>query len=324
MPSTELNWNEKMWNQSKKRIKAAERLGTDAVLRCCAELVSDLCCDREQIAEMLTWAAEQGFIDASIPELFRREFGTQSPPPTPTLQHRRPQAAASHLADNPHLAPQFMDDMTPRAGTEPSPPRDSTLPAQLHPYVEAIERFDRKQGRAAVELGAQLCDAQRVCREAEFPFSKFLLYLKKEYGLSRGSCYLYMKYYEWELPMELGSAVMKWIVQGFRRGSPEAQTVIEAAVGEKLTLSALNQRYGVLRDGVMLRAGDSDSAHKAQIIERLTREERRLRERQKAIEERLSAVERRIRQLRTEYPQGPPDEKDQQPTGEGSSAHLPA
>lgn len=312
MTPTELNWNEKLWNQSKRRLKSAEQVGTDAVLRCCVELVSDLCCDREQITEMLTWATEQNLIDGSIPSLWQRELelGSRSPPPAPALHSRRPRVPSLRPDDSQGERlplPQYMAIDT----CDASPiVCDGSLPQQLHPYVEAIARFGRKQGWAAAELGAQLCEAQRVCLEAKYRFADFLLYIKREYGLSRGSCYLYMKYHEWGLPKELGSAVMKWIVQGFRKGSPEAQMVIEAAVGEGLTLAVLSQRFGVLRDRVVVDSSGGNAERNARIIARLTQEEQRLRTRQKVIEQRLSEVDRRIRQLRTEFTQRPPEESD--------------
>lgn len=264
-------------------MTTAAQMGPESVLSVCEELLSEWSCTGEQLGGLLEFAVSQGELETSLPGLWRTrlmEFRRSPPGPSTSLP------------------------------TDAQPRRDCPLPPLLHPYVEAIERFERKQGRAALELGAQLCDAQRVCREAEFRFADFLLYIKKEYGLSRGSCYLYMKYHEWALPKELGSAVMKWIVQGFRRGSAEAQMVIDAAVDEGLTLAGLNQRYGALRDRVLLRTGDVDSRHSAQIIARLTREERRLRAKQQEIEQRLSEVDRRIRQLQTECLQHPPEQHD--------------
>ena len=283
MDRTIQGWNERRWERSRSRMTTAAQTGPESVLSVCEELLSEWSCTGEQLGGLLEFAVAQGELETSLPSLWRtrlREFRRSPPGPATVLP------------------------------TDAPPRRDCPLPPLLHPYVEAIERFERKQGRAALELGAQLCDAQRVCREAEFRFVDFLLYIKKEYGLSRGSCYLYMKYHEWALPKELGSAVMKWIVQGFRRGSAEAQMVIDAAVDEGLTLAGLNQRFGALRDRVLLRAGDADSRHSAQIIARLTREERRLRAKQQEIEQRLSEVDRRIRQLRTECLQHPPEQRD--------------
>ena len=283
MDRTIQGWNERRWERCRLRMSTAAQTGQESVLSVCEELLSEWSCAGEQLHGLLEFAVARGELEPALPGLWRARL----------MAFRRSSSGPC-----------------PARPTDPRSLCDGSLPQQLHPYVEAIARFGRKQGWAAAELGAQLCDAQRVCLEAKYRFADFLLYIKREYGLSRGSCYLYMKYHEWGLPKELGSAVMKWIVQGFRKGSPEAQMVIEAAVGEGLTLAVLSQRFGVLRDRVVVDSSGGNAERNARIIARLTQEEQRLRTRQKVIEQRLSEVDRRIRQLRTEFTQRPPEESD--------------
>ena len=230
MTRSEHNWNERLWKQTQQRLKTAERLGPESFLTLCSALVSEWCCDCQQVTEFLQWVVAQEHLQPQLLDAWT----TQSAFPTQEVVHgESPDERKEHAM---HSEEQRLSMIR------------CPLPPSLHPYVEAIARFGRKQGGAAIELGMQLAEAQRVCVETAYRFADFLDYVKRNYGLSRSTCYLYMKYHEWGLPKELGSAVMKWIVQGFAQGSAEAQLVIEAAVSEGLTLAALSSRFGTLRD----------------------------------------------------------------------------
>lgn len=277
MDPTIESWNTKRWERCRERVTSAAQQSTESVLLVCESLLSEWSCTGEQLLSVLEVGVAIRELDSSLPEHWRMHLQSMRLPVTGA----KPQPA-EELA------------------TLPSCP----LPLPLHRYVVAIERFGRKQGGAAIEVGKQLCDAQRVCSQAAYRFADFLDYVKQNYGLSRSTCYLYMKYHQWELPNVLGSAVMKWIVQGFQPGSPDAQTVIEAAVSEGLTLAALSTRFGHLRDQVQIGTSKSADGTNQKIIQRLTKQEQRLRAKQREIERRLEGVTRRLRQLQLGLPDG--------------------
>lgn len=131
-------------------------------------------------------------------------------------------------------------------GAPPQPP-SALLPPQLAAIERAIGECNRKQGRQALEMGHKLLLAREQCAHHGYSFEAFLRGLQKSYGINRATCYNNLRIAQWNLPDGLGTAVMKWIVQGFSRGSAAAQQVITAALEEGLTLDVLKARFGQLR-----------------------------------------------------------------------------
>lgn len=177
------------------------------------------------------------------------------------------------------------------------------IPAELLPFERAIGACSRKQGRSALELGRQLLAARERCEACRFRFETFLRHIHRRYGINRATCFLYVKFVEWELPDSLGTAVMKWIVQGFERGSLDALRVIQAAAQDGLTLDALKASYGALRRPRLSSTAQTPKAITLQdepapeLREKLLHHRQRLIALRTQIDEELCSIESRLHAL---------------------------
>ncbi|MFO0575616.1 MAG: hypothetical protein U1A78_16595 [Polyangia bacterium] len=178
------------------------------------------------------------------------------------------------------------------------------VPPELVPLERAIGECSRKQGRAALELGRHLLAARARCEACGYRFESFLIHLRRLYGINRATCYMYVKFAEWEMPDSLGTAVMKWIVQGFEQGSTEALQVIRAAVEQGLTLEALKVSYGDLRRpsaATTRRLADAQGGEREPgLREELIQQRQRLLARRAQIEKELCLLDSRLQALESQ------------------------
>lgn len=179
------------------------------------------------------------------------------------------------------------------------------LPAELLPFERAIGECSRRQGHLALELGRQLLAARARCEACGYRFESFLAHVRRHHALNRATCYMYVKFAEWELPDSLGTAVMKWIVQGFERGSADAGRVIRAAVTEGLTLEALKSSYGRLRRARTAAKQQAGAPSALTLREELIKERERLLVLRAQLDEELSVLESRLKSLDPEAPSEP-------------------
>lgn len=167
----------------------------------------------------------------------------------------------------------------------------AALPLELRPHETIIVEYSRKQGRGALHVGRQLLAARAQCEACQCGFDAFLTHLGRRHGLNRATCYLFIKFAQWDLPEGLGTAVMKWVVQGFEHGSPLAELVIRAATDERLTLDSLKARYGSLRNRRLTAGAD------LALVEQLLRERQELLAQRGELDRRLGELETRLQQL---------------------------
>lgn len=136
------------------------------------------------------------------------------------------------------------------ASTGPAAQGEST-PDALHPLlcpiIATIQTCQHRQGRDALAIGRLLVQARELCGRHGLHFEFVLRHIEKQHGIHRASSYLYMKFVECGFPAGLGTAVMKWIVQGFPEGGEPARAIADRALAEQLSLTQLEQRYGDLR-----------------------------------------------------------------------------
>lgn len=176
--------------------------------------------------------------------------------------------------------------------TQPSP-----LPPELLPFDRAIGEHSRKHGRGALAMGRELLAARAQCEQCGCGFETFLAYLHRRHGLNRATCYMYMKFAQWELPDGLGTAVMKWIVQGFAQGSMLAQQIIQVAVAEELSLDALQVRYGALRGRTSPQHRTGASSDSSALVKKLHRKRQRLLSQRQKLDDELMDVDAQLKQL---------------------------
>lgn len=123
--------------------------------------------------------------------------------------------------------------------------------SRLHPALRAIAQAlsggRSRSGRDALATGQKLLQARELCDQHGVNFEFFLQQLDQSLGLHRASAYLYIKFAECEFPLGLGTAVMKWIAQGFPKGGGAARLIAQRALAEGLTLTQLEARFGRLR-----------------------------------------------------------------------------
>ncbi|MFO0575628.1 MAG: hypothetical protein U1A78_16655 [Polyangia bacterium] len=96
---------------------------------------------------------------------------------------------------------------------------------------------------------------------------------------------------------------MKWIVQGFERGSPEALRVIQAATQGALTLDALKVSYGALRRPRLVAVAPRPEAVTLQgepapaLRERLLHQRQHLLALRAKLDEEICSIESRLKAL---------------------------
>lgn len=301
MEIAELDCNAMLWERCKRRLQDAQAHTPELQLVVLDGLLPEWCIDGEGMQEILEYGAGRGELSDAMPALWQRQRQQQQ-------QDAESRGAPQILFVSPPAdLPPGPPEAEPR-GTADNPHPHGVLPTALQPFARAIGEYSRKQGRAALQLGRQLCSARETCRLHALSFPAFLQHLRHSYGLSRGTCYLYMKYCEWNFPDGLGSAVMKWIVQGFAPGSADAEQVINAAASENLTLAALEDRFGALRDKQLPDAAtDSQGAAlsapaSARAVRRVERSLQRLHQRRRSLDAQIECAEQHLRRLRGEKP----------------------
>ncbi len=176
---------------------------------------------------------------------------------------------------------------------------EEPLPPELQPFERMIGEYSRKSGQGAQEMGRHLLKAKALCEAGSCSFETFLAQLHRRHGLNRATCYLYLKFAQWDFPPGLGTAVMKWIVQGFERSSAEAQQVIRAALEEALPLYELQSRYDRLR-GKRPSPPQCRLAippHHPALHKKLVQKKRRLLAQREAIESQIQAIEVKLQQF---------------------------
>lgn len=203
------------------------------------------------------------------------------------------------------------------------------LPPALASHEILIVAHSRKQGSAALEMGRLLRSAQSECARLGHPFEAFLLHLHRRHGINRATCYLNMKYAQWDLPAGLATSVMKWIVQGFAPGSPRAREVVLAAQQEPLTLQELKERFGRWRgtsqttDGLTpgLRTSLASLASGGRERERLRK---RLRKRHQRLCCEIEKIECLLQRLEAPSTTDPADPSDPSESAESSIGERPS
>lgn len=294
MEVVELDCNAILWDRCKKRLIETRAQTPETLVVAVEGLLPEWCIDGEGMHQILEHATGRGELPQEVLSLWTarlsqlREEVAASAPAHAFVDESLSAVVAEHVGMRMPL-PAHVEDTVP-----------GSLPAPLWPFARAIGECSRKQGRAALQLGRQLCSARDACLRNQLSFRDFLGYLRQHFGLNRGTCYLYMKYCEWNFPDGLGSAVMKWIAQGFIQGTPEATQVIHAA-SEGLTLAQLTQRFGSVRDRQQEQQTQKAASNERtpRMIKRLEKDRQRLLERRLDIDTRLKSLESRLLQLRS-------------------------
>lgn len=294
MDTAEQDMNTRFWARCKQQVMNATAQGSEAVIRLAETLLSEWCIDGEQVQQIFALAVEQGELAAEILQCWEDR-----------LRHRRDVALVLHHTGELACEMGLTEDANrPRAELSPSKrpaaAKARELPMILMRVAETIGNYTRKRGRLALEMGRELCGAREMCDQSQTSFPRFLAHLQKQYGLHAKTSYLYMQYWEWNFPDGLGSAVMKWIVGGFVRGSSEANRVISAAATEGLTLAELKSRHGIMRT-CQKAAKDREQVSRsgtAPTIRQLESDKQRLLAARLEIDSRLAKIEATLQHLR--------------------------
>lgn len=171
----------------------------------------------------------------------------------------------------------------------------------LRPLAAALLKGHARAGRDALAIGQKLVQARVICEQHGLNFEFFLQQLERTLGLHRASGYLFMKFAEFDFPAGLGTAVMKWIAQGFPKGSA-ARLIARQALAERMTLPQLEARFGGLRAtrtgrmGVAQRDLARHVAHNPRGQELMQKKEALLAQ-QQALETELQAIEQELLQM---------------------------
>lgn len=281
-----------LWERCRPHMQHAVKAGTEAWIALADSLLPEWCIDGEAMQDVLAQGVQQGVLPSDTLGVWLAHVRDRQSALTPDCAVLSQAVDAVPVETPP---PSARGDCFDGLGSDVHEP----LPAMLRPVARAIGEFSRKKGHIALQMGRKLCEARRICRRTGCRFADFLEHLRRCYGLNRGTCYLYMKYADWNLPDGLGSAVMKWIVQGFQRGSPKAASVIEAAVQHNLTLAELSARFDRWRESSADETLDGLPSAKQlpSLISRLESDRQRLLKQRQGLDQRICRVEERLRLL---------------------------
>lgn len=244
-----------LWQRLKAEVAQHPPLDASSLCDLVEAVMTDWSSNPVAMHKVLRAGVACGDVPDSVLSLWDARFEPSSRPrlapanavPPTTLPSTQP----ASLPTAPAVAPSSAADATSAAD-------DEALHPLLRPIVTNIETCRSRQGRDALALGRLLTQARVLCDRHGLRFEFFLRYLERQLGIHRASSYLYMKFVECGFPTGLGTAVMKWIVQGFAAGGEPAHSIAQRALVERLSLADLEARYGSLRrpQDPVLRGGD--------------------------------------------------------------------
>lgn len=217
-----------LWRQLQAEIVSLPVADPEAICDLIANLMIDWSSNPSAMRDVLVTGVSSGELDSYVVTLWesRRGVGNSS-------------AGAESGHDPRALAPSGLS-------LRPDGSHSRLHPA-LWPIAQALSAEQGRAGRDALAAGQQLLLARTLCDQHGLNFEFFLQHLDQTLGVHRASAYLYMKFAECEFPPGLGTAVMKWIAQGFPKGGEAARLIAERALAERLTLTQLEARFGRLR-----------------------------------------------------------------------------